>query len=264
MHPREFRELVWRQADELYRDMPWRDEPTLYHVLVSELMLQQTQVPRVLTKFAEFMQSFPTVESLAQASLADVLRVWQGLGYNRRAKFLHQAAQQIVAHGQPRTIDELVALPGVGRNTAGAMMNYVYNQPTAFVETNIRTVYFHHFFADRTDVTDAELVQLVEDTMDREHPREWFWALMDYGRQLKSAGAGRLDTSRHYRKQSPLAGSVREVRGQVIRLLTKHQPQTTADLHERWPHDPRIALALDGLMRDGLIQQQSDGYHLTK
>lgn len=264
MHPREFRELVWRQANELYRDMPWRDEPTLYYVLVSELMLQQTQVPRVLTKFAEFMQSFPTVESLAQASLADVLRVWQGLGYNRRAKFLHLAAQQIVAHGQPRTIDELVALPGVGRNTAGAMMNYVYNQPTAFVETNIRTVYFHHFFADRTDVTDAELLQLVEDTMDREHPREWFWALMDYGRQLKSAGAGRLDASRHYRKQSPLAGSVREVRGQVILLLTKHQSQTMAELRERWPHDPRLELALAGLVRDGLIQQQPDGYYLTK
>ncbi|OYX38695.1 hypothetical protein B7Z00_01635 [Candidatus Saccharibacteria bacterium 32-50-10] len=138
MDRQEFQDTVWATARELYRAMPWRDDPSLYHVLVSEIMLQQTQVPRVMTKYAEFMRAFPALDSLASASLADVLGVWQGLGYNRRAKYLHLAAKQIVERGEPRTLEELVALPGVGTNTAAAIMNYVYRVPTAYIETNIR------------------------------------------------------------------------------------------------------------------------------
>jgi A/G-specific adenine glycosylase len=259
----EFPELVWHKAQELYRDMPWRDDPSFYHVLVSELMLQQTQVARVLVKFDEFMQAFPTIEALARASLGDVLRVWQGLGYNRRAKFLHEAARYVVTHGQPMTRDELERLPGVGRNTAGALMNYVYEIPTAFIETNIRTVYINHFFVSQESVSDPEILAVVEATIDREHPREWFWALMDYGAFLKGQGAGGLTVSKHYRKQSPLRGSVREVRGQIIARLV--EGDCTLDmLVDAVSHDERFELALSGLLSDGLIERHGVIVHLTK
>ena len=258
----EFQELIWAKSRELYRDMPWRDEPTFYRVLVSELMLQQTQVPRVLVKFAEFMQTFPTIETLARARLADVLRVWTGLGYNRRAKFLHEAAKIVAANGAPATIDELVKLPGVGRNTAAAIMNYVYETPTAYVETNIRTIYFHYFFADRADISDAELLGLVEQTMDCDHPREWFWGLMDYGAYLKQTAGGCLDKSRHYKKQPPLRGSVREVRGQIVRALSQGS-STEYDLRQKLHADKRFDAALSGLKKDGLVSQTNDQLHLT-
>ncbi|MFZ1536423.1 MAG: hypothetical protein WAT23_03450 [Chromatiaceae bacterium] len=262
MQPNEFRELVWDKARQLYRDMPWRDEPTFYHVLVSELMLQQTQVSRVLVKYAEFMEVFPTIQALAAASLADVLKVWTGLGYNRRAKYLHLAAKQVVEHGEPATLEGLVALPGVGKNTAGAIMNYVYNSATPFVETNIRSVYFHHFFAGETTVSDKELLELVAATIDPEHPREFCWALMDYGAELKAAGLARLGTSKHYKKQPPLAGSVREVRGQVVRLLAAG-PLTLRDLKVRAGADERFERALNGLVDDGLVRRQGTMICLT-
>lgn len=262
MTPEAFREIVWEKGRRLYRPMPWRDQPTLYHVLVSELMLQQTQVSRAIVKYAEFMQAFPSLEALAEASLAEVLRVWQGLGYNRRAKYLHQAARQIVAQGEPTTLTELVALPGIGKNTAGAMMNYVYQVPTAFVETNIRSVYFYYFFANRTDVPDSEVHAVVEETMDQEHPREWFWALMDVGAWLKSQGQARLSTSRHYKKQPPLKGSVREVRGQIIHVLTG-APSTLKDYRHELQDEARFTVAVQGLQQDGLIVEVDGVFRLT-
>jgi len=263
MNTGEFRELVWSEASSRYRDMPWRDEPSFYHVLVSEVMLQQTQVSRALVKFAEFMAAFPNIEDLAGASLADVLRVWTGLGYNRRAKFLWQAAQQVIANGQPKTLKELEQLSGVGKNTAGAIMNYVYETATPFVETNIRTVYIHHFFADSFEVTDKELLALVESTMDTEQPRQWFWALMDYGSYLKSTQGARLSQSKHYKKQSPLKGSVREVRGQIIRELTKHGlPED--ELREAVSADERFEAALMGLVNDGLVQRIDSACRLVE
>ena len=263
MDTNQFSELIWEKAGELYRDMPWRDDPSFYHVLVSELMLQQTQVSRVLVKFDEFMKPFPTIEALAKASLADVLRVWQGLGYNRRAKFLHEAAKYVVQHGQPTTIDGLVELPGVGRNTAGALMNYVYEIPTPFIETNIRTVFLNHFFEGEKSVSDAAIYELVDETMDREHPREWFWALMDYGAWLKSQGAGVLDLSTHYRKQAPLNGSVREVRGQIIAHLISRDYEII-ELSDALNADERFEPAIEGLVRDGLISRSGTRIHLTK
>ena len=263
MNTAAFRDEVWAMARELYRPMPWREDPTFYRVLVSELMLQQTQVDRVRTKFAEFMTRFPTVESLATASLADVLVVWQGLGYNRRAKFLHDAAKQVVEKGEPATLSDLVALPGVGKNTAGAIMNYVYEVATPFVETNIRSVYFHHFFADARDVSDAELLNLVAETIDQESPRQWFYALMDYGSYLKRQGVGRLDTSKHYKKQAPLKGSVREVRGVIIRRLTEGHVSRAA-LEADFAGDARFQKALAGLMADGLVSESGAAIRLTK
>lgn len=263
MDVHKFRELVWQKGRGLYRDMPWRDEPTFYYVLVSEVMLQQTQVTRVLVKFTEFIEEFPTIEDLAAASLADVLRVWQGLGYNRRAKYLHEAAKQIVSQGQPANLDALTQLPGIGRNTAAAMMNYVYEVPTAYVETNIRTVMFHHFFANSTNVIDKEVLEMVDKTIEHESPREWFWALMDYGSDLKSKGYGRLDVSKHYKKQAPLKGSIREVRGKIIALLAQGRVSETT-LLEQAGGDDRYSRAIEGLLADGLITRNEHGFDLTK
>ena len=251
MNTDDFRELIHQKGRELYRPMPWRDQPTLYYVLVSELMLQQTQVARVLTKFGEFTTAFPDIESLAAAELTEVLRAWQGLGYNRRAQYLHHAAQAIAAGAPVTTLDDLVALPGIGVNTAGAIMNYAYQVPTPFIETNIRTVYLNHFFANQTAVADRDILPIIEQTMDRAQPRQWFWALMDYGSELKAQGKGKLSASRHYAKQSQFTGSLRQMRGEILRRYVDGQSlaEITAELQD----DPRFAAALDGLRRDGLI-----------
>lgn len=147
----DFQEIVWQKGRELYRPMPWREDTRPYYVLVSELMLQQTQVDRVLPKFEAFIEAFPDIESLAAASLGEVLTLWSGLGYNRRAKFLHEAAQSVIReyNGEiPASYDDLVSLPGVGPNTAGAVLAYSFNQPVVYIETNIRTVYFEHFLKE--------------------------------------------------------------------------------------------------------------------
>lgn len=264
MTPDEFKELMWQKGKELYRDMPWRRDTRPYYVLVSELMLQQTQVERVVPKFETFVTAFPDEHVLASSSLADVLKLWQGLGYNRRAKFLHEAAKQIVTWGSfPDTMPGLTALRGVGKNTAGAILAYSFNQPAIFIETNIRTVYLHHFYPEGDVVDDADLTHLVEITIDQEHPREWYWALMDYGTSLKRSGQGRLRQSKHYQKQAPLKGSVREVRGHIIRILSAAD-MTKTQLAAELNADGRFELALVGLKNDGLISVTANKLHLTK
>lgn len=247
----QFQTLVRREGRRLYRPMPWRDNPSLYAVIVSELMLQQTQVSRVLPKFAEFTARFPNFDALAAAALPEVLQAWQGLGYNRRAKFLHQAAQAIAGGAPTATQKDLMQLPGIGANTAGAIMNYVHQIPTPFVETNIRTVYFHHYYTDEQKVSDKQLLALVERTMDRQSPRHWFWALMDYGAYLKSQGVGNLTKSRHYKKQSAFDGSVRQLRGEIIRRQAAGQ--SLGAIERELAADHRWRAAVTGLQRDGLL-----------
>lgn len=250
-----FQNLVWEKGRELYRDMAWRRDTRPYYVLVSEIMLQQTQVSRVESKFAAFITRFPDIDSLANAKLGEVIALWNGLGYNRRAKFLWQAAQMIQHEFDgsfPDTIDHLIKLPGVGKNTAGAVMTYAFNLPVVFVETNIRTVYLHHFFADRDNVADAEICKKVAETLDHEHPREWYWALMDYGNWLKSQRLGHISSSKHYAKQSRLAGSMREMRGRILKTLAIG-PLTEKTLRQTVQADERFMLALDSLQAEGLI-----------
>lgn len=249
----DFQQLVWQKGKQLYRPMPWREQPVFYYVLVSEIMLQQTQVARVLVKFAEFTRTFPTIDSLAAADLSRVLAAWQGLGYNRRAKYLHQAAQAVAANGAPNTQIKLMKLSGVGANTAGAIMNYVYEVPTPFVETNIRTVYFHHFFANEMRVSDSDVLVKVAETIDAARPREWFWALMDYGAELKRQGHGRLSQSKHYVKQPPLDGSMRQIRGEIVRRYT--HGQSIVQIARELSSDPRFAAALRSIQNDGLISE---------
>lgn len=262
----DFRETVWGHYREHGREMPWREDPSPYKVLVSELMLQQTQASRVIPKFDAFMYTCSNFASLAEKTLGEVLALWSGLGYNRRAKFLHQTAQLVMSdHGGvlPDTFDELVRLPGIGKNTAGAILAYAFEQPVVFVETNIRTVYFHHFYADDHEpVSDSELETLVEQTMDRDNPREWYWALMDYGSYLKKTAGGRLASSKHYVKQSPLKGSLREMRGLILKALIEGA-RGERELREKVGADERFAPAIDSLLRDELIEQRGGTIGLT-
>lgn len=252
-----------QQGEELYRDMPWRQDTRPYYVMVSELMLQQTQVDRVIPKFQAFVSAFPSERELAAASLADVLQLWQGLGYNRRAKFLHAAAKRVVERGVfPDTETELVELPGIGKNTAGAILAYAFNEPAVFIETNVRAVYIHHFFSNSDLVDDKEIRALLERTIDLSRPREFYWSLMDYGSWLKKQGV-LPSRSRHYKKQSPLKGSVREVRGQIIASLAKEE-LTENELRANLNADERFSPALTGLLKDGLVTESYGTLHLTK
>lgn len=263
MEIHEFQRLLRQYGEELYRNMPWRDDTRPYYVLVSELMLQQTQVDRVMPKFEAFINAYPSEIELAAASLADVLKLWQGLGYNRRAKFLHDAARMIRDRGGfASDYDGLVALPGVGKNTAGAILAYAFNQPAIFIETNVRAVYIHHFFASSDTVNDMDIKELLERTIDHDHPREFYWALMDYGSYLKKQGVKPARSS-HYKKQAPLKGSVREVRGRIIASLAQSE-KSEADLRRTVQADSRFASALEGLVKDGLVGVSGEIYHLTK
>lgn len=270
-----FQQTVWEYYLAQGRhDLPWRQaapngsfDP--YNIMVSELMLQQTQVPRVRPKFESFMRVFPDTKTLAAAPLAQVLQAWSGLGYNRRAKFLWQAAQAIVAqyNGQlPRTQEALVRLPGIGPNTAGAILTYAFNQPVTFIETNVRTVFIYHFFADHPDkISDKAIAALVQAMLPMAaseiSPREWYWALMDYGSWLKQTVGNASRASTVYAKQSAFQGSRRQIRGHVLRLLGQ-EPCTLAML-KRQIADERLASVLADLRSEGFIEQRKQHFCLA-
>lgn len=255
---REFQERVWEYYRQHGRALPWREPEAdgsfdAYKVLVSEIMLQQTQANRVIPKYSEFLEKFPTVRKLADAALADVLRAWSGLGYNRRAKYLHEAAKALAGNPQPWSLTDLTACKGIGHNTAAAVVAYAYDEPVVFVETNIRTVFIHHFFTDKDGVHDKEILPLVEGALDCENPREFYWALMDYGTHLKATVGNASRASKHYARQSEFHGSARQLRGHVLRLLGERH-LTREELAERLVDD-RTDAVIDGLVREGLVSK---------
>ncbi len=259
-----FLEQLWTYYAQYGRhDLPWRlPEPDgtfdPYKILVSELMLQQTQVSRVVPKYLAFLERFPTSENLAEAPLGDVLRLWQGLGYNRRAKFLWQAAQAVRELSYfPSTPEELIRLPGVGVNTSGAIQAYTFNKPAIFIETNIRTVYIYHFLQQQESISDTVIRGLLSQTLDREHPREFYWALMDYGAWLKTQ-VHTNSQSRHYTRQTRFEGSRRQLRGKIIRVLTE-KAMSMQELEDRM-HDERLKETLVQLIQDGLIVKNRTNY----
>lgn len=204
------------------RDLPWRATRDPWRILVAEVMLQQTQISRVLGRYGAFLDAFPEPAALARAPLARALALWKGLGYNRRCLGLQRAAAMIVDRfgGRvPRSVEDLERLPGVGPYTARAVAAFAYGRPVAFIETNIRRAYLHWFFPARGRVHDRDILPLVERTLDRRRPREWFNALMDYGSWL----AGQVDNpnrrSAHHARQAPFEGSRRQLRGRALALL---------------------------------------------
>lgn len=220
----EFQRLILSWYRRNGRDeLPWRKTSDPYKILVSEIMLQQTQVPRVLEKYRQFLRLFPTAKKLAAASPRAVLGAWQGLGYNRRALFLQRAAQKIESEFRgvfPKDTTILETLPGVGKYTARAVSVFAWNRPEVFIETNIRRVFIHGFFPRKNGVSDGDLFPFVEKALWRKNPRQWYWALMDYGALALKGLPNPNRKSAHYARQSRFLGSRRYARAKILdRLL---------------------------------------------
>lgn len=258
-----FGEEVLGHYREHGRAMTWRETRDPYAVLVSEVMLQQTQVSRVEDKYAEFLAAFPDFDALASAPLAAVLDVWSGLGYNRRALNLKRLAEIVVAeHGGRLPEDPVVlaTLPGIGKATASAVATYAFGAYAPFIETNVRAVFLHHFFADAEDVPDSGLRPLVEETWDREDPRAWGYALMDYGTHLKRTVANPSRRSRHHARQSRFEGSDRQARGAFLRALVRTGALDSEVLGQEAGVDaPRAERILEDLEREGFVVRETDG-----
>lgn len=239
--------------------LPWRSTTNPYRILVSEVMLQQTQVERVIPKYRAFVRAYPTVEALAAASLHDVLTHWQGLGYNRRARMLHLNAKSIVRDHKgafPKTASALEQLAGVGPYTARAVLIFAYNQPEVCIETNIRTVFLHEFFKNKEAVSDKELLPYIERTLDTTCPRIWYAALMDYGTHLKKTTANPSRKSTHHTTQKPFKGSLRETRGSILKLLLQKPCTHMRIVKEATGTPEAVATALEALHKEGLIEKQ--------
>ncbi len=247
-------------------DLPWRGTRDPYHILVSEVMLQQTQVERVIPKYEAFLARFPTLAALADAPLKDVLVLWQGLGYNRRAKMLQACAVSVMHdYGGVMPKDEVTLrqLPGVGPYTAAAVAAFAYGIPVTLIETNVRTVYIHHYYPDATDITDRELLPHITRTLDYHQPRHWYYALMDYGSHLKRTVGNNISRSRHYTKQSTFKGSDRQIRGAIIRALTTSGTVSRQKLMAMLTFDElRIDAQLVRLEEEGLIVKTGRSYRL--
>lgn len=247
------------------RDFPWRRTTDPYKILVSEVMLQQTQTDRVVPKFDAFIKKFPTVQSLARASLAEVLALWQGLGYNRRAKHLHAAAKQIVSEYRgkvPKDEIELKKLSGVGPYIAGAVRAFAFDMPVVFIETNIRTALTDHFFPTERKVSDRELFPILAELIKRESPREWYSALMDYGAHLKRSGIRINSRSSTYIKQSKFEGSNRQIRGQILKLLAKQPMSKNSLLAHASADSVRAKIQLENLLKEGLVTKNRNRIEL--
>ncbi len=259
-----FKACVWDYYHTHGRFFPWRHSEDPYLVLVSEMMLQQTQTYRVEPYFNKFISRFPDFVALKNASWAEVLASWQGLGYNRRAKYLHQIANIIVTdyHGVvPTDIELLDNLPGIGYATACAIYTFSFNLPVAFIETNIRSVFLYHFFKlDQKSITDAEIMVFVKAAVDKERPRDWYYALMDYGVFLKKTYGNPNTSSAHYNKQSRFEGSKRQVRGNILKLLVHTNGVCVKVLYNTIPEGQRkyFEEVLTELLTEGLIKRDSE------
>jgi A/G-specific adenine glycosylase len=268
------RSFPWRieSADAGGRQAGGRDVISPYAVLVSEMMLQQTQTERVIPKFREWMARFPDERSLARAPLADVLLRWSGLGYNRRARYLHEAAKIIARCGFPATAEALDGLPGIGPYTARAVVTFAFNKPEVFIETNIRSVFIFFFFTDgppggaaeQRKIPDRDILLLVEKTLFRENPRLWYYALMDYGAALKKKIANPSRRSASYAKQSKFKGSLREARGAVLRSLASRGKSglESIALCEGIEYE-RVAKAAESLAAESFIKEEGGVYYIA-
>ncbi len=250
------------------REFPFRNVDNPYWVTVSEYMLQQTQTARVVPFFNAFIDAFPTVKSVAVAPLGDVLALWQGLGYNRRAKFLKRTAEAVVDRFDgvfPGDVDVLQTLPGIGPYTASAIAAFAFNQPVVLIETNIRALFIHSFFSDALAVSDSEIVSLIRQTLLKENPREWYYALMDYGVEIKKRYPNPSRKSKHYTKQSRFEGSRRQKRGALIRALTQTGTLSTEEACSLLQCKQEEAQSvIKSLESEGLIVEENGRIYLPR
>jgi len=255
-----FRRLVWDFYKKNKRSFPWRETADPYKILVSEIMLQQTQADRVVTFYERWLKRFPDFKALTSAKFSDIYPFWQGLGYNRRALNLQRAAEYIAKNGWPGNLEDL---PGVGPYTAKAVAIFSHNRPLTCIETNIRRVFIHHFFEDAEMVGDEEILPLLELALPIKKSREWHWALMDYGAHLKSQVKNPNRRAKNYAVQPKFEGSLREIRGAVLRNLMEKK-MTAAQLVKVIGKDTRkTKIIILALTKEGLIKQHKKSYSLN-
>jgi len=271
-----FKREIWAHYRRAGRGtLPWRHTRDPYAVLISEVMLQQTQVTRVEEYYKKFLKQFPDFSALARARNTAVLATWQGLGYNRRAIFLKRTAEIVVEQyggHLPHDRATLESLPGIGKGTSGSLMAFAFNEPEIFIETNIRRVFIHFFFKKRKRVTDAELERYIKSSVDRKNPREWYWALMDYGTAMRAAGAvmkvvNPNRRSAHYKKQSAFEGSDRELRGKIMSstlAAARNKIQTNRLLEELSISRIRLDKVITGLEKEGFVVRKGDSICIKK
>ncbi len=261
---RKFQNDIYSYYRDYGRELPWRMTDDPYSILVSEIMLQQTQVQRVMEKYEQFTRIFPNFPSLAKAPLRKILKEWQGMGYNRHAISLKQIAQKVVEEfdgNLPASVETLITFPGIGRATASAISTFAFQHSTVFIETNIRRVFIHCFFKDMENIKDAEILPLVERALDSSNPREWYYALMDYGVMLKQKYENPNRKSAHYQKQSPFQGSNRQIRGMVLKLLVHESNISEHDIAQRLHmHEEKIKNNLSQLAKEGFIKKVKGGF----
>lgn len=269
-----FKDLVWREGREHWRELPWRNIDDPYAVLVSEVMLQQTQVKRVLKHWPRFVALFPTVDALASAETSLVLEMWQGLGYNRRALALKKTCEicsQANGGMLPATLEGLMELPGIGPATAAGVMAFAHDEPCVYLETNVRSVFLHHFFPDAQEVDDKQLIPLVRMCCPDDDVRGWYYALLDYGAHLKATTVNPSRRSKHHKTQSEFEGSHRQKRAQVVRMVLgkpgakPSEIKIDIDLMERAAGRPEVAMddvqdILKELSREGFFNFDGTGY----
>ena len=225
---------VREEGARLYRNLPWRNTRDPYAIWISEVMLQQTQVARVLTRWERFMKRFPSIDALSAAAVADVVDEWQGMGYNRRALALKRAADICSAEyggALPTGVEALRALPGIGDATAAGITAFSADAPCVYIETNVRAVFIHEFFPEAERVTDKELRPLVERACPDEDVRGWYYALLDVGAHLKKIHANPSRKAAAYTRQSAFEGSRRQKRAWVLREVMARPGLSTAEIH---------------------------------
>ncbi|NCO05199.1 MAG: A/G-specific adenine glycosylase [Candidatus Magasanikbacteria bacterium] len=264
------------------RDLPWRKTHDSYHILVSEVMLQQTQVGRVIEKYHEFLTRFPTIDVLARARASSVIKTWKGLGYNRRALFLQKTARAVVReHGGnfPRTLEELKKLPGVGDYTARAILSFAFEQSVPMMDTNHRRFYQRVFFG-LAQKNDSELLVEAEYIFPKKYVYDWNQALMDFGplvcltrkprcvdcpvRKYCVASPSIMEQEtqnieqKKHKKKIPFHDTDRYVRGRIIDYLREQSVGNTVQIQTLFPKvgDERFEKILQGLVRDGLVKQE--------
>ena len=264
----QFQNIIYAYYTSHGRKFPWRETRDPYCILVSEIMLQQTQTDRVIQKYEEFITAFPNVQALAAASLQQVFQVWQGLGYNRRAVALKKIAELIMSQydGEiPTNAAELEKLPGIGHYSAAAICAFAFHQPTMLIETNIRTVYIHFFFHNKKGIRDQDIQPLIEKTLDDKDPRQWYYALMDYGVMLKKRYPQVTRKSAHYTKQKPFQGSNRQIRGLILKELVAHPRLSCQQLTTTLDKQPdKIQHNLRQLEKEGMIAEKNGKYAIMQ
>lgn len=257
-----FHKKIFEFYKEHKRNLPWRKTTNPYYIMISEIMLQQTQVPRVIEKYDKWIQQFPKVEDLAQAELKLVLQLWSGLGFNSRGKRLQDTAKIISKKYKgivPNTPEELETLPGIGPYTSKAILIFANNENIATVDTNIRRILIHEFKLSE-DLNNKEIQKIAEQILPKGKSRDWHNALMDYGTTIITARKSGIKSKG---KQSTFKGSRREVRAGILKNILNEEKITVQKAKKLFPKTQyNVKEILEELVSEEIITKNKNTYEI--